>query len=245
MYLLGFSINLLTLFGMVLAIGIVVDDAIVVLENVERIMTTEHKPPREAAIQAMQEVSGPVVAIVLVLLRRVHPGVVPRRTGRRAVPPVRRHHRRLGGDLRGRRADADAGAVRDHAQAGAWRAAGCPSAVFNRGFDWLTRPLHRGRRFFLQRAVIALVLVGGDAGRDLVLFQRVPGSLVPDEDQGYVFLVVGLPAGRRARPDASRHRSKVTEGVMKNPAVANVITFSGFDFLAGAQKTNRASRSSR
>ena len=67
MYLLGFSINLLTLFGMVLAIGIVVDDAIVVLENVERIMTTEHKPPREAAIQAMQEVSGPVVAIVLVL----------------------------------------------------------------------------------------------------------------------------------------------------------------------------------
>jgi multidrug efflux pump subunit AcrB len=67
MYLLGFSINLLTLFGMVLAIGIVVDDAIVVLENVERIMTTEHKLPREAAIQAMQEVSGPVIAIVLVL----------------------------------------------------------------------------------------------------------------------------------------------------------------------------------
>ena len=67
MYLLGFSINSLTLFGMVLAIGIVVDDAIVVLENVERIMTTEHKPPREAAIQAMQEVTGPVIAIVLVL----------------------------------------------------------------------------------------------------------------------------------------------------------------------------------
>ena len=67
MYVLGFSINLLTLFGLVLAIGIVVDDAIVVLENVERIMRTEGKRPREAAIQAMEEVSGPVIAIVLVL----------------------------------------------------------------------------------------------------------------------------------------------------------------------------------
>ena len=67
MYVLGFSINLLTLFGLVLAIGIVVDDAIVVLENVERIMTTEKLPPREAAIKAMQEVTGPVIAIVLVL----------------------------------------------------------------------------------------------------------------------------------------------------------------------------------
>ena len=67
MYVLGFSINLLTLFGLVLAIGIVVDDAIVVLENVERIMSTEGKSPRAAAIQAMQEVTGPVIAIVLVL----------------------------------------------------------------------------------------------------------------------------------------------------------------------------------
>jgi multidrug efflux pump len=67
MYVLGFSINLLTLFGLVLAIGIVVDDAIVVLENVERIMASEGLPPREAAIKAMEEVQGPVIAIVLVL----------------------------------------------------------------------------------------------------------------------------------------------------------------------------------
>ncbi len=64
---LAISINQLTLFGLVLAIGIVVDDAIVVLENVERIMRTQKKTPREAAIQAMNEVSGPVVAIVLTL----------------------------------------------------------------------------------------------------------------------------------------------------------------------------------
>src|SRR3989475_509125 len=67
LYLLGYSINTLTLFGMVLAIGIVVDDAIVVLENIERIMHEEHLAAREAAIKAMREVSGPVVAIVLVL----------------------------------------------------------------------------------------------------------------------------------------------------------------------------------
>ena len=67
MYLLGFSINLLTLFGLVLAIGIVVDDAIVVIENVERVMRTEKLNARDAAIKAMEEVTGPIIAIVLVL----------------------------------------------------------------------------------------------------------------------------------------------------------------------------------
>src|SRR4029450_9206926 len=67
LYLLGYSINTLTLFGMVLAIGIVVDDAIVVLENVERIMREDGAKPREAAIKAMHEVTGPIVAIVLTL----------------------------------------------------------------------------------------------------------------------------------------------------------------------------------
>src|SRR5699024_6546075 len=62
LWLLGFSINLLTLFGLILAIGIVVDDAIIVIENVERIMTEEGKAPRVATIQAMREVGGPVVA---------------------------------------------------------------------------------------------------------------------------------------------------------------------------------------
>jgi multidrug efflux pump subunit AcrB len=67
MRMLGFSINSLTLFGMVLAIGIVVDDAIVVVENVERVMHETGLPVREATIQAMNEVTGPVIAIVLVL----------------------------------------------------------------------------------------------------------------------------------------------------------------------------------
>lgn len=67
MYALGFSINLLTLFGLILAIGIVVDDAIIVIENVERIHRTEGLPIKEATIKAMQEVTSPVISIVLVL----------------------------------------------------------------------------------------------------------------------------------------------------------------------------------
>src|SRR5437762_14214201 len=67
LYLLGYSVNTLTLFGMVLAIGIVVDDAIVVLENVERIKHEEHLNAREAAVKAMTEVTSPIIDIVLVL----------------------------------------------------------------------------------------------------------------------------------------------------------------------------------
>jgi hydrophobe/amphiphile efflux-1 (HAE1) family protein len=119
MYLLGFSINLLTLFGLVLAIGIVVDDAIVVLENVERIMTTEGKGPREAAIQAMDEVSGPVVAIVLVLCAVFVPvSFLGGLAGELPVQlAVRSHHRRVGDHFRHRRAHPDAGARRADAEA--------------------------------------------------------------------------------------------------------------------------------
>jgi hydrophobe/amphiphile efflux-1 (HAE1) family protein len=120
MLLFGFSINILTLFGMVLAIGIVVDDAIVVLENVERHMRTEHIDSETATMRAMEEVTRPVIAIVLVL-------TVPRRSGRRDVPAVRRDHLGIGGDLGLRRADADTGAVRADAQArGSARASDSP-----------------------------------------------------------------------------------------------------------------------
>ena len=145
MYLLGFSINLLTLFGLILAIGIVVDDAIIVLENVERIMTTEGKPPREAAIQAMQEVSGPVVAIVLVLCAVFVPvsflGGLAGELYRQfaitiAVSVV---------DLRHRGAHPDAGALRAPAQAGARRALAAVPRVQSR-LRLGDAALHRRRR---------------------------------------------------------------------------------------------------
>jgi HAE1 family hydrophobic/amphiphilic exporter-1/multidrug efflux pump len=86
LFLLGYSINTLTLFGMVLAIGIVVDDAIVVLENVERIMHEEGLEPRDAAVKAMREVTSPIIRDRAGAVRGVHPDRVPRRPHRRALP---------------------------------------------------------------------------------------------------------------------------------------------------------------
>jgi hydrophobe/amphiphile efflux-1 (HAE1) family protein len=138
MYALGFSINTLTLFGLVLAIGIVVDDAIVVLENTERLMAERGIPAREAAFESMREVTGPVVAIVLVLAVGVHPRRLPGRTGRPALPPVRHHHRHRRGDLGPGGPDADAGALRARAAPRRERERGF-FAAFNRGFAAGTR----------------------------------------------------------------------------------------------------------
>ncbi len=100
MHLLGFSINMLTLFGMILAIGLVVDDAIVVVENVEANMASKGLSPLEAAKEAMTQIAGALISIVLVLRRRVPAGRVPGRRHRQALQAVRHHHRDLDGDLR-------------------------------------------------------------------------------------------------------------------------------------------------
>ena len=94
MAVMGFTLNNLTLFGLVLAIGIVVDDAIVVLENIERQIATG-LDARTATIKAMEEITGPVLAITLVLSSGVHPVLLPRRHHRPVLPPVRGDHRRL------------------------------------------------------------------------------------------------------------------------------------------------------
>lgn len=236
MYLLGFSINLLTLFGMILAIGIVVDDAIIVLENVERIMTTERKPARDAAIQAMQEVSGPVIAVVLVLCAVFIPvsflGGLAGELYRQfavtiAVSVV------ISGIVALTLTPALCALLLKEGHQEPW----LPFRVFNRGFDWVTRTFTAGTAFFLRHALAALLFIGVMLGATWWLFERVPGGLVPAEDLGSVFVVTALP------PAASLDRTlavttKVTEGVMQNPAVADVVTLAGFDLLSGAQKTN-------
>jgi len=236
MYLLGFSINLLTLFGLILAIGIVVDDAIIVLENVERIMSSEGKNPREAAIQAMQEVSGPVVAVVLVLCAVFIPvsflGGLAGELYRQfavtiAVSVV------VSGIVALTLTPALCAVLLKEGHQEPW----LPFRVFNRGFDWLTERFVGGTAFFLRRVLAVMVIIALMLGATWWLFQRVPGGLVPAEDQGSFFLVTMLP------PAASLDRTiavtaKVTEGAMQNPAVADVVTISGFDLLSGAQKTN-------
>jgi multidrug efflux pump len=238
MFLLGFSINLLTLFGLILAIGIVVDDAIIVLENVERIMSSEGKSPREAAIQAMQEVSGPVIAIVLVLCAVFIPvsflggfaGELYRQFAITIAVSVV-----VSGIVALTLTPALCAVLLKQEQGGRW----LPFRLFNRGFGWLTQRFTGGAAFFLRHAVIGIALIAVMLGATWWLFQRVPSGLVPEEDQGSVFLVTSLP------PAASLDRTidvaaKVTEGALQNPAVTSVVTIAGFDLLARAQKTNAA-----
>ncbi|EJW09541.1 RND efflux system, inner membrane transporter CmeB [Rhodovulum sp. PH10] len=236
MYLLGFSINLFTLFGLILAIGIVVDDAIVVLENVERIMSAEHKTPYQAAVKAMQEVSGPVIAIVLVLCAVFVPvsflGGLAGELYRQfavtiAVSVV------ISGMVALTLTPALCAVFLKPEHREPW----APFRWFNRGFDAVTRGYTEGVRFFLRRALLAAALIAVMLGATWMLFQRVPGALVPAEDQGYVFLVTQLPPAA-ALDRTQKVTDEVSKGVMENPAVADIVTLTGYDFLSGAQKTN-------
>ncbi len=229
MYLLGFSINLLTLFGMVLAIGIVVDDAIVVIENVERVMATKKIGPREAAIEAMEEVTGPIIAIVLVLCAVFIPvGFLGGLAGQMyqqfaitiAVSVV------ISGIVALTLSPALCALMLKpgHGEPAA------PFRWFNRFFERMTEGYGAGVQFFLKRVVIGVALFGGMLALLVVLFGRVPGALVPDEDQGYVLNAYFLP------PAASLTRteeltSAVDQQLMKHPAVQDVVTFAGFDIL--------------
>ncbi|MDG9930521.1 multidrug efflux RND transporter permease subunit [Pseudomonas sp. GD04015] len=236
MYLLGFSINLLTLFGMVLAIGIVVDDAIVVIENVERVMRTKKLGAREAAIEAMEEVTGPIIAIVLVLCAVFVPvGFLGGLAGEMykqfaitiAVSVV----------ISGIVALTLSPALCALLLKDEHREPAAPFRVFNRFFERMTEGYGAGVAFFLRRSLIGLLLFGGMIALIVVLFGRVPGSLVPDEDQGYVINAYFLPpAASVNRTDALTH--DFTEQLMQHPAVQDVVTFAGFDVLTFGLRSN-------
>ncbi|MFC4624605.1 efflux RND transporter permease subunit [Daeguia caeni] len=236
MYVLGFSINLLTLFGLVLAIGIVVDDAIVVLENVERIMATEKLSPRKAAIKAMGEVTGPVIAIVLVLCAVFIPvafmgGLVGQMYKQFAVTIA------ISVTLSGIVALTLTPALCGLLLKPGHHEPALPFRIFNRYFDRLTTGYTVGVLFFLKRAGIALCLFAGLLASTYFLFQKVPGSLLPDEDQGFVFAAAVLP------PAASLDRTtkvldQASATIKSHPAVDNVFAVSGFDLLSGGLKTS-------
>jgi multidrug efflux pump len=235
-YALGFSINLLTLFGLVLAIGIVVDDAIVVLENVERLMTTEKLPPRQAAIRAMQEVTGPVVAIVLVLCSVFIPvsfmgGLAGQMYKQFAVTIA------ISVVLSGIVALTLTPALCALILRPGHHEPALPFRIFNAWFDRVTAAYTSGVSFFLKRAVLGLVLVAGLIGATGYLFYTIPGSLVPDEDQGVLFQIAILP------PAASLSRTRDVmnasrEITKQNPAIENIFSVSGYDLISGGLKSN-------
>ncbi|TMP25664.1 hydrophobe/amphiphile efflux-1 family RND transporter [Pseudoalteromonas rubra] len=238
LYMLGYSINTLTLFGMVLSIGIVVDDAIVVLENVERIMHEQHLSAREAAIKAMQEVSGPVVAIVLVLCSVFVPiaflggltgelfrqfaitisisvslsGVVAlTMTPALCVMILKHEHKQTAGFF-------------------LW---------FNNWFQRVTGRYVGSVSFMIRRGLLGLVLMASMVGATVFIWQKTPGSLVPDEDQGFYIAAVFLPDGSSLERTAAVVE-EVVAAAQSNPANENVVAFTGFDFIGGGYKNSAA-----
>ncbi|HEY0681488.1 MAG TPA: multidrug efflux RND transporter permease subunit [Steroidobacter sp.] len=236
MHLFGFSINMLTLFGMVLAIGIVVDDAIVVLENVERIMTTENLPAPQATEKAMEEVTRPVIAIVLVLTAVFLPvaflgGLVGEMYKQFAVTISVSVV--ISGFVALTLTPALCALLLKH-----------DHVVQNRfllGFNnWFQRVTHRyenGVRFVMKRAAMAagifVVMIVAVVG----LFRALPTSLAPSEDQGYVF-VIGFLQDAASLDRTVKSIETVAGEVRNHPAVANAVAVSGMDPLTQAMKTN-------
>ncbi len=237
--LLGYSINTLTLFGMVLAIGIVVDDAIVVLENIERIIHEEKKTPREAALLAMREVTGPVIAIVLVLCAVFIPiAFLGGLTGElyRQFAVTISIAVVISGIVALTLTPALCVALlkgeKPHAPGRFFQA-------FNRAFAHFTRGYLGGVRFLMKRAFIALAIYGVMIAAAFTLWKVTPGSLVPDEDQGYYISAAYLPDGSTlARTTAVV--KEVDAIVRKDPAVEHVVAFAGLDFLGGGFRNSAA-----
>ena len=238
LHLLGYSINTLTLFGMVLAIGIVVDDAIVVLENVERIMHEQGKSAYEAAIQAMHEVTGPVIAIVLVLTAVFVPiaflgglaGELYRQFAITISIAVV-----ISGFVALTLTPALCVLILKHEHKN-------EAAVFQRFNAWFARMTQRytgGVAFMLKRSALGLLLFAGMVVITAWMWETTPGSLVPDEDQGWYFTSVLLPDGATLeRTDAVV--KQVVDAIKSNPANAYAIAFTGFDFLGGGYKNSAA-----
>ncbi|WP_374511507.1 efflux RND transporter permease subunit [Niveibacterium sp.] len=238
MYLLGFSINTLTLFGLVLAIGIVVDDAILVLENVERIMRDEHLPPREATMRAMQEVTGPVIAIVLVLCA--------------VFVPVGF----LGG-LTGQLYKQFAITIAVSVTISGFVALTLTPALctlllkpghseppaffrwFNRIFDKATERFGAAVAAIIRRSTLALLCAGGMLLLLGGLIKTVPTALIPPEDQGYYFGSVQLPdASSLAR--TKKVAAEAGEVAKKFEGNEDVLVLGGYDMLTGNLKTSAA-----
>jgi hydrophobe/amphiphile efflux-1 (HAE1) family protein len=228
---LGYSINTLTLFGMVLAIGIVVDDAIVVLENVERIMHEEKLGPREAAIKAMHEVTSPIVAIVLVLCAVFIPiAFLGGLTGElyRQFAVTISIAVVISGFVALTLTPSLCVAVLRKEEKGKGRFFGW----FNASFSKVTANYTNGVAWMIRRGGIALALFAGMVAITGVLWRVTPGSLVPDEDQGWYFAPVILPDGASLQR-TDRVVEEVSAAIRSNPFNEHVMAFTGFDFAGG------------
>jgi HAE1 family hydrophobic/amphiphilic exporter-1 len=228
----GFSINTLSLFGLVLAIGLVVDDAIVVVEGVERYIE-EGLPPKEAALKAMEELSGPVVGIALVLSAVFVPtAFIPGITGKLyqqfavtiAISVLLSAFNAL---------------TLSPALAALLLRPKRPSRgplrrlfdLFNRAFGRATEGYVRWSGALVRKSAVALILLIGFAVAAAFFSNRLPSSFLPDEDQGYAFVNVQLPNGSSLQRTTAV-AADVEKILMNTPGVEYSTSFVGFSLLS-------------
>lgn len=239
---LGFSINVLTMFGMVLVIGIVVDDAIVVVENVERIMSEEGLSPREATRKAMGQISGAIVGVTVVLISVFVPlaffagsiGNIYRQFSAVMVASIA-----LSAFMALSLTPALCATLLKPVEAGHHHEKSGFFGWFNRGFartakgyeGWVAKILKRAGRFLIIYAAI-IAAVGWT-------FSRLPASFLPAEDQGYIIVNVQLPPG--ATVNRTVEVMQQVEGfILKQPEVQSMVGVLGFSFSGQGQNAGLA-----
>ena len=236
----GFSVNTLSLFGLVLAIGLVVDDAIVVVEGIQRHIE-EGLPPKEAARKAMDELSGPVIGIALVLAAVFVPTIfIPGITGKLyqqfaitiaisvivsafnalTLSPalgalLLRKHRKARGPL------------------------GLFFGWFNRAFERATNGYLWVSRAIIRRSAIAVVAIVAFAAGSMVIAKAVPTSFLPDEDQGYLYIQMQLPEASSIQTTAEAARA-VEEVLRETHGVKYTTAAIGFSALSLTRSTYSA-----
>lgn len=236
----GYSINMTTLFGLILAIGIVVDDAIVVIENVSRLMEEEHLPPKEAALKSMKQVTGPIIATTSVLLAMFVPVCfLPGITGVM--------YRQFGVTI-------SVAVFISMINALTLSPALCALLLkpvdpnrrkffffrwFDAGFDRLTRGYSAIVKSLLRKSVLVLLLYAVMGAGALKLYMLLPTGFIPNEDQGAFFVSVQLPDGASLMR-TEKVTQKVTKILGEIPEVEDFIFASGFNILNGINATNCA-----
>ncbi|WP_035586654.1 efflux RND transporter permease subunit [Hippea jasoniae] len=237
LYIFGFSINLLTLFGLILAIGLVVDDAIVVIENVERIMSEENLPPKEATIKAMDEITSPIIAIVLVLSAVFVPAAF------------------LGG-FTGKMFEQFAITLSismflSGVVALTLTPALCavflkkdmkvvkPIELFQRFFDWLTAKFVSTITKVIKYAFFALIIYGIVIIAIVHLYKKLPKALVPPEDKGIVFVMTYLMPGE-AVSQTIKAVHQIEKSLLRNPLIKSELSVAGIDLASFSVQSNSA-----
>jgi multidrug efflux pump len=234
---LGFSINVLTMFGMVLVIGIVVDDAIVVVENVERIMSEEGLPPREATRKAMGQIQGAIIGVTVVLVSVFVPlaffggavGNIYKQFSAVMLTSIL-----ISAFMALSLTPALCATMLKPMEAGHHLEKRGFFGWFNRGFARTARNYEGLVARILRRTGRALVIYAAILAAVAVLFTRMPTSFLPGEDQGYMLVNVQLPPGSTVER-TRRVMEQVEQYILKQPEVQSMVGVLGFSFSGQGQ----------